>query len=647
MEKLAEQITRWNDENEFEKCVDAIEAVPEAKRGYELTLLLGRAYSNIAVLGPHCERPDGDADKVDCELLDKAIGIFESIRAEGEDKPFWNSRMAYALWMSDGREAEALKYAERWLKLAPDDENAKKLIESIREFLADDGEDAPALETYSDADWNAVQDHIAKYFGDYDEVMHEVASEGIHLDVCVIPPREEHNYYTLVTLGMGAHKMNVPQELADQKLERAELLINLPPDWKLTKEAMRDDKWMWPVRLLNWTARYPLRDRDTWLGWGHTIDSGDESKPFNEETKLCGAMLLSPGVFGEDSYVCKLADGGEVNFYQLIPLYKEEIDYKLEHGVDELLEKCSDEQLEVIDPKRLNIVTDADKIAHDDALMESAEEHIKIIKEKKLPIDEFAAYNHLAIYLRWSIEHDLMSNPFTRRHGDIIAAVKSGEATDLRAFMRDDADVGGKLSLIYFNYEGTEFAKWYSWGSRATPYAYLKDVKAYAAAHFGEERAKSDEFGGAAYLFAPWSEDYYRDMAAIIDRRYAQWKALDENQRPDKNFAIKAEDIKPLLKDWDGAIECCASDRILADGCKIGYCERVKPPRCDEGWNSGWWFLAGDEDDEYMDNDDNLNFSDLNTICNYDPDIMPFLTLPYGESLNFRELDGGGEEDEE
>ena len=47
------------------------------------------------------------------------------------------------------------------------------------------------LETYDDADWDTVQEHIAKYFGDYDNVMHEIASEGIHLDVCVIPPREE------------------------------------------------------------------------------------------------------------------------------------------------------------------------------------------------------------------------------------------------------------------------------------------------------------------------------------------------------------------------------------------------------------------------------------------------------------------------
>ena len=47
---------------------------------------------------------------------------------------------------------------------------------------------------------------------------------------------EEHDYYTLVTMGMGAHRMNVPEELAEYKLERAELAIALPKDWKLKYE---------------------------------------------------------------------------------------------------------------------------------------------------------------------------------------------------------------------------------------------------------------------------------------------------------------------------------------------------------------------------------------------------------------------------
>ena len=53
------------------------------------------------------------------------------------------------------------------------------------------------------------------------------------MDICIVPPTEERDYYTLVTMGMGAHRMNVPEELAEYKLERAELAIALPADWKL------------------------------------------------------------------------------------------------------------------------------------------------------------------------------------------------------------------------------------------------------------------------------------------------------------------------------------------------------------------------------------------------------------------------------
>ena len=36
------------------------------------------------------------------------------------------------------------------------------------------------------------------------------------MDICLVPPTRERPYYTLVTLGMGAHRMNVPSELADK-----------------------------------------------------------------------------------------------------------------------------------------------------------------------------------------------------------------------------------------------------------------------------------------------------------------------------------------------------------------------------------------------------------------------------------------------
>ena len=49
--KLLEQIEKWNDADEFSRCIEAIEAIPEQERGYFVKL--SRAYSNLAVLGNH------------------------------------------------------------------------------------------------------------------------------------------------------------------------------------------------------------------------------------------------------------------------------------------------------------------------------------------------------------------------------------------------------------------------------------------------------------------------------------------------------------------------------------------------------------------------------------------------------------------
>lgn len=622
-EGLLRNIEQWNDADEYTKCIEAIQVIPERERGYQLTLLLGRAYSNLAVLGDHRER-QGQDDDVDQDVLAHALEIFESIREEGQNDPYWYSRMANALYMTDGREAEALEYAKKWLALDPDNENAKQFVDDCVDYLRqeDRRELFAHLDLYDKADMDTIEAHIETHFGKFDWIMHEtIPGEYVHLDICVIPPREDHNYYTLVTMGMGAYTMNTPEK----DTARAELLINLPPDWKLGEDAWEDEHWFWPVGILKALARYPML-HDTWLGWGHTVYGSEDS--YADNTKLCGTVLLSPGVFGDPASVCTLPNGEPVNFYQVIPLYREEVEFKREHDVDRLLEKFPDELLEVIDPARPNVITDAEAIAYDDALMDEAKTHLAIIQDKQLPVEELAAYNHMAIYLRWCMEHDLMSVPFLAAHKDVVEAVKGGQAPDLRVFLRDSEDLRGRLHLTWFDRKGTEFARWYSWGSKATPYNYNKDIAAHAKAYFGDER-----HGGEAYLFVPWDERYYQEMTEIISQRFAQWEALEENQEPKKKLCIRLEDIRPLLLDWNGPRGCFASDRVMVDGCKIGELYRLEPDRGDEGWDSGWNFLAGDENEEYCDDSRNFSIYDLNTLCNHDPDIIPLLGMPYGTWL--------------
>ena len=73
---------------------------------------------------------------------------------------------------------------------------------------------------------------------------------------------------------------------------------------------------------------------------------------------------------------------------------------------------------------------------------------------------------------------------------------------------------------------------------------------------------------------------------------------------------------------------CIVSDRITRDGMKVGYMWRVEPA---EGYpDSGWRFSAGDEDETYMNDPTKHAVFALNTLCNYDPSVIPYLHAPVG-----------------
>ena len=381
-------------------------------------------------------------------------------------------------------------------------------------------EEAGVPEVYTEEEMEAVEGHIQQYFGKVENVFHELVSPDIHVDICMVPPTEERDYCTLVTMGMGAHRMNVPEELVEYKLERAELAIALPADWKLDQESMKDEKWYWPIRLLKSLARLPI-NCDSWLGHGHTVENRE---PFADNTKLCTATLIGPQDTEDGSEVCTLPGGEEVNFYQVIPLYEDELDYKLEHDVDALLDKMGGISF-VVNPTRQDAITRGTLSNDDfDGEMDDASYHIESIEEKELPIDPINAYNHMAIYLRWCMEHDLMGEEFLAEYGEVVEKVKADSASvDLREFIRDELD--GCLFSVLFNHQGRAFAGYY-YGEGDSPY-YPADVDDNALCFFGPERYHSDEFQDEAYLFIPFDEDYYQAMAEVIGERFENWQGQD------------------------------------------------------------------------------------------------------------------------
>ncbi len=434
MNDMLSLLDQWNENSEYQRIIDYLENLSNTQRlDYILTCHLARACNNLA-----------DPQKEDCQaLLQRAEALLRSVAGEGEADPLWHYRLGYSLFYQD-REKEALPCFQRALELDPGDEDTEFFIRECEKYIAA-RECHP--EMYEQEDWDAVEAHLERYFGPCGNVFHEVVSPDIHVDIYIMNPTPERNYYVLSTFGMGAHRMNVPEELADKKLERAEIVVALPPGWKITEPG---EEWYWPIRWLKILARLPIQE-EGWLGWGHTIANPDDA-PFADNTKLCGVMLTGPQGFDRDAVCCPLPGGDEVNFYQMIPLTFEEMQFKLYHSAEDLLERFTEEQLKVVDIHRESVC------------------------------------------------------------GDL----------------------------------------------------------------------------------------------------------------PRKRFAIPREELKELYQ-GDGPQGCIATDRIVVDGAPVGYCYREEPGPEDAAWDSGWRFTAGDESGGYMDDPDKSGVYALNTICNYDPDIIPLL----------------------
>lgn len=385
-------------------------------------------------------------------------------------------------------------------------------------------------EVYSEKEMRAVEKHIEKYYGKFGEVFHELVSPDIHVDICIIPPAKKRDYYILTTMGMGAHKMNVPEELKNEKLDRAELMIALPPDWKISDP---EECNYWPIRLLKNIARLPV-SAGTWVGWGHTVDN---QEPYAENTSLCGALLIDPEVGRPEGNVLTLPGGEDVNFYQIIPLYREEMDYKLNNGAGALLEIMENTVSYVIEIDRPNAAESyaEGELGFYSLTMDDVIYHKESIDEKNLPIDPINAYNHLAIYLRWFIERDMLSDMFRESFSEIIRGIRenTGELEkmpDLRILLDGDA-LKGRLMLTYFDLEGAEFSEWYYGGDGDNEHYYPRDVDSYAEKYFGTERYNSEEFQDEAYLFVPWNEDYYKGLSKVIEEKYGLWKTEKNSEK--------------------------------------------------------------------------------------------------------------------
>lgn len=116
-----DQLHQWNEEDNFQAIIDAIEALPQEELTPGLVSDLARAYNNLA-------RPE------DRRLFRRAIELLRSVEEEFPGDYCWNFRTAYAYYYLD-QEGPALHYFEKALEARPGDQDTLNFIEDCRRRL--------------------------------------------------------------------------------------------------------------------------------------------------------------------------------------------------------------------------------------------------------------------------------------------------------------------------------------------------------------------------------------------------------------------------------------------------------------------------------------------------------------------------------
>ena len=116
--------------------------------------------------------------------------------------------------------------------------------------------------------------------------------------------------------------------------------------------------------------------------------------------------------------------------------------------------------------------------------------------------------------------------------------------------------------------------------------------------------------------------------------RKIPWRPVPDSrpkasEKSDYSMLIPQDKIRQVYE-TKGPSQAIVSMKILHEGLECGYFYREKPDPNMAEWDSGWFFFSGTETKEYLQDSSNFPLVELNTVCNYIPDVMPYLDADYG-----------------
>lgn len=171
----------------------------------------------------------------------------------------------------------------------------------------------------------AVKGHIKHYFGSaFNTLDVHKALDVSPVSIDLIAPTPQRPFYTLVTIGLGVRRQRIPYAIEQLDLERIELVLFLPPDWKLDEDHINDQYWGWPVRVL-FALISGAQEEEFPLTIGALIDISDLLDVPDYSTVMLFTADSEPNYIEAGADSCFFANAERVNFLAVVPLSKREL----------------------------------------------------------------------------------------------------------------------------------------------------------------------------------------------------------------------------------------------------------------------------------------------------------------------------------
>jgi hypothetical protein len=182
-----------------------------------------------------------------------------------------------------------------------------------------------------------VDSHLDQFFDENANIVvfDEIESETIHRDIFFIKAKEDRPYHILLSCGISALPMTIPEDI--ESSEFVEIMILLPKEWNLEYESFSDENNYWSIRIMKEIMILP-HEKNTWFGYGHTYGH-EEGEEFADGIGFNSIMLAYSMELSDDFTQIEIENDKAVDIYTLIPLYKEELEFKKKNGASALLER--------------------------------------------------------------------------------------------------------------------------------------------------------------------------------------------------------------------------------------------------------------------------------------------------------------------